>query len=105
MLINRRYLLTGLASLMVGAPAIVRASSLMPIRAVDWTPLALPANEIWERGERPMAGWVERVGYQMMDHVLKTGWTPERAASFYGGISETKMRSMVAHARRRGFLK
>ena len=51
------------------------------------------------------AGWVERVAYQMMDHVLKTGWTLERAASFYGGISETKMRSMVAYARRHGFLK
>jgi hypothetical protein len=38
-------------------------------------------------------------------HVLKTGWTPERAAPFYGGISEIKMRSMVAYARRQGFLK
>jgi hypothetical protein len=93
-----------LASLMVGAPVIVRASSLMPIRVVDWTPLALPCNEIWERGERPLAGWAERVGYQMMDHVLKTGWTPEHATSFYGGISESKMRSMVAYARRLGFL-
>jgi hypothetical protein len=55
--------------------------------------------------EKPYAGWVERVGYQMMDHVLKTGWTPERATSFYGGISESKMRSMVAHARRQRFLK
>jgi hypothetical protein len=54
---------------------------------------------------KPYAGWVERVGYQMMEHVLKTGWTPERAASFYGGMSETKMRSMVAYARRHGFLK
>ena len=41
----------------------------------------------------------------MMEHVLKTGWTPERAASFYGAISESKMRSMVAYARRHGFLK
>jgi hypothetical protein len=40
-----------------------------------------------------------------MDHVLKTGWTPERAAPFYGGISEIKMRSMVVYARRQGFLK
>ena len=68
----------------------------MPIKVVDWTPLASPVNEIWERGERPSAGWAERVGYQMMEHVLKSGWTPERAASFYGGISESKMRSMVA---------
>jgi hypothetical protein len=37
--------------------------------------------------------------------VLKNGWTPERAGSFYGGISESKMRSMVAYARRHGFLK
>jgi hypothetical protein len=37
--------------------------------------------------------------------VLKTGWTPERAASFYGGMSETKMRSMVAYPRQHGFLR
>jgi hypothetical protein len=73
-------------------------------KRTEGTPLALLANEIWERGERPLAGWVERVSYQMMAHVLKTGWTPERAASFYGGISETKMRSTVAYARRHGFL-
>jgi hypothetical protein len=103
MLINRHSLLTDLASLMVGA-AIVRALSLMPIKVAHWTPLASPVNEIWERGERPSAGWAERVGYRMMDHVLKTGWTPERAAAFYGGISERKMRSMVAYARRQGFL-
>jgi len=58
-----------------------------------------------ERDERPSAGWVERVAYQAMDHILQTGWTPERAASFYGGISEAKMRSMVAYARRHGFLR
>jgi hypothetical protein len=98
MFINRRSLLT---SLMVGAPAIVRASSLMPIKVVDWTPLALPAHK---RGERPSAGWAQRVAYQMMDHVLKTGWTPERAASLYGGISESKMRGMVAYAQQFGFL-
>jgi hypothetical protein len=103
-LMDRRNFLVAATASLLGAPAIVRASSLMPIRVVDWIPLALPANEMWERGERPHAGWVERVGYQMMDHVLKTGWTPERAASFYGGISEAKMRSMVAYARRHGFL-
>jgi hypothetical protein len=43
--------------------------------------LVLPVSE------KPYAGWVERVAYQMMDHVLKTGWTPERAAPFYDGIS------------------
>jgi hypothetical protein len=39
-----------------------------------------------------------------MDYVLKTGWSPERASRFYGGISESKMRSMVAYARLHGFL-
>jgi len=26
----------------------------------------------------------------MMDHVLKTGWTPERAASFCASIGQTR---------------
>jgi hypothetical protein len=59
----------------------------------------------FETCERASAGWAERVAYQMMDQILRTGWTPERAASFYGGISESKMRSMVAYARRHGFLR
>jgi hypothetical protein len=61
---RRNYLVAAMASLLC-TPAIVRASSLMPNKAVDWTPLASPVNEIWERGERPSAGWAERVGHQM----------------------------------------
>jgi hypothetical protein len=61
---------------------VVRASSLMPVKVVDWTPLAPYINECHG------AGFVERLAYQMMGHVLKTGWTPERAARFYGSISE-----------------
>jgi hypothetical protein len=56
-------------------------------------------------GQRHYAGWIERLAYRWMDDVLKTGWTPEKAAPFYGGISEEKMRSMVDYARRNGFLK
>ena len=96
---HRRDLLIGVTASLLCAPAIGRASSLMLVKIVEWTPLALPVSE------KPYAGWVERVAYQMMDHVLKTGWTPERAAPFYGGVSEIKMRSMVAYARRQGFLK
>jgi hypothetical protein len=103
-LMDRRNFLVAATASLLCAPAIVRASSLMPIKVVGWTPLTLPSKEIWERGERPLAGWAERVGYQMMEHVLKTGWTPERAASFYGGVPERKMRSMVAYARQHGFL-
>jgi hypothetical protein len=98
MLIKRRALLTGLVSLIVGAPAFVRASSLMQVKVVEWTPLAPPANE------KHYAGWIDRLAYKM-DDVLKAGWAPERAAPFYGGISERKMLSMVAYARRQNFLK
>ena len=37
MLINRRALLTGLGSLIVGAPDIVRVSNLMPLKVLEWT--------------------------------------------------------------------
>jgi hypothetical protein len=56
-------------------------------------------------GERPRAGFVERLAYHHMDLVLKAGWTAERAKHFYGGMSEEKMRSIVARARRKGFVK
>jgi hypothetical protein len=95
---SRRLLLMGLGSLIVSAPAIVRASSLMSVKLVDWTPLCCAYGPHY-------AGWVERLGYQCMDNILKTGYTPERAASFYGGMSEEKMRSAVAYARLHGFLK
>ena len=45
MLIKRLALLTGIGcALIVSAPAIVRASSLMPVKLMEWTPLA-PVNE------------------------------------------------------------
>jgi hypothetical protein len=75
---RRDFLVAAMASLLC-APAIVRASSLMPIKVVDWTPVPVPANEICEGGERISAGWAERVGQN-------------------AGV-------MVAYARRNGFLK
>ena len=71
-LMDRRNFLVAATASLLCAPAIVRASSLMPIKMADWTPVPVPANEICEGGERISAGWAERVGYQMMDHVLKT---------------------------------
>ena len=97
--IERRALLAGLGSLIFAAPAIVRASSLMQVKVVEWVPLALPV------GEKPHAGWIERLAFKAMDNVLKAGWTPERATPFYGGLSEGEMRSAVAYARQHGFLK
>ena len=90
-LMDRRNFLVAATASLICAPAIVRASSLMPIRAIVWTPL--PANGTCKDDERHSAGWAERLSYHMMDHVLEAGWTPERAASFYGGITESKMRS------------
>jgi hypothetical protein len=66
---------------MIGAPAIVRASSLMPVEVVDWTSLAPSANE------QHYAGWIDRLAYKMADNVLKTGWSPERGSQFYGGMT------------------
>ena len=87
-MITRRAIIAGLA-----APAIVRASSLMPIRGLL---LAVP-------DDRPRAGFVERLCFHWMDQVLKTGWTPEAARPF-GGMSEQRMRRAVAYAWRHGFL-
>jgi hypothetical protein len=69
------------------------------------TSASKPSESTETPTEKPHAGIVERLAYQLMDQVLKTGWTPAKAKPFYGGISEEKMRSMVAYARRYGFLK
>ena len=88
---NRRNFLVAATASLLCAPAIVRASSLMPIKGGGLDTACVHMN----MANVPSAGWAERVGYHMMDHVLKTGWTPERAASFYGCMSESKMRSMA----------
>lgn len=105
MIPQRRAVLTGLGSLIISAPAIVRASSLMPVKVMELTTVALGSDEINSYGERPWAGFIERLGYHAMENVLKVGWTPERAKLFYGGISESTMRGKVAYAKRYGFLK
>src|SRR5262245_51530348 len=56
-LMDRRNFLVAATGSLLCAPAIVRASSLMPIKVVRRTPLASPVNEILECGERPSAGW------------------------------------------------
>jgi hypothetical protein len=50
---DRRNFLVAATASQLCAPAIVRASSLMPVKVVDWTPLALPAHE---HGERSFGG-------------------------------------------------
>ena len=88
--ITRRTVAVGMG-LLIGAPAIVRSASLMPLRGI-----VLP-------NERPHAGFVDRLRYHLMDRVLTAGWTPEAARPF-GGMGEAEMRRAVARARRDGFL-
>jgi len=90
MLTRRRVFVGGVAS-MICAPAIVRAESLMPIRA-----LIVPM-------QRVHAGFVERLRFHWMERALKNGWTNERARTF-GGISENEARRQVTYARMHGLL-
>ena len=90
MLTRRRIFIGGLASV-ICAPAIVRAESLMPIRA-----LIIPMQPVH-------AGFVERLRFHWMEQALKKEWTTERALTF-GGISENEARRQVNYARMHGFL-
>jgi hypothetical protein len=74
MFTRRRIFVGGVASV-ICAPAIVRAESLMPIRA-----LIVPMQPVH-------AGFIERLRFHWMEQALKNGWTTERARTF-GGISE-----------------
>src|SRR4051794_19534857 len=72
MLTRRRIFIGGIASV-ICAPAIVRAESLMPIRA-----LIVPMQPIH-------AGFIERLRFHCMEQLLKNGWTTDahgRSAAF-----------------------
>jgi hypothetical protein len=90
MLTRRRIFVGGVASV-ICAPAIVRAESLMPIRA-----LIVPMQPVH-------VGFVERLRFHCMEQLLKSGWTTERARTF-GGISENEARRQVTYARMHGLL-
>jgi hypothetical protein len=90
MLTRRRIFVGGVASV-ICAPAIVRAESLMSIRA-----LIVPMQPV-------RAGFIERLRFHCMEHVLKNRWTTERARTF-GGISENEARRQVVYARMYGLL-
>jgi hypothetical protein len=84
------HLIGGVASV-ICAPAIVRAESLMPTRA-----LIVPMQPV-------RAGFLERLRFHSMEQLLKNGWTTERARTF-GGISENEARRQVTYARMHGLL-
>jgi hypothetical protein len=90
MLTRRRFFVAGVASL-ICAPAIVRAESLMQIRA-----LIVPMQPLH-------AGFVERLRFHWLELALKKEWTDEAALTF-GGISENEARRQITYARMHGFL-
>ena len=90
MLTRRRIFVGGVASL-ICAPAIVRAESLMPIRA-----LIVPIQPVYW-------GFIDRLRFHLMERALNNGWTTERALTF-GGISENEARRQVTYARMHGLL-
>jgi hypothetical protein len=94
--LTRRSIFVGAAVSLLYAPAIVRATSLMPVHGV-----ILPT-------ERPLpfgcqyAGFCERLMYQNLDDNLRAG----RMGTVLNGkmIPETDARRVVAYARAQGWL-
>jgi hypothetical protein len=89
-LITRRSIFIGAAASLICAPAIVRVTSLMPVRRL-----------IPPFGPR-YAGFVERLMYQSLDSNLRAG----RMSTTLNGkiIPEADARRMVAHAQDYGLL-
>jgi len=87
---TRRSLLIGAAASLICAPAIVRATSLMPVRN-------LPLQR-WS----PLGEFYRDCFYHSLDHGLRTG---QMMASINGKIvSVTEARRMVTYARANGWL-
>ena len=101
-MLSRRTFIAQAVVTLVCAPAIVRASSLMPLRGLKLQS-ALPPGLCCKLGPH-YAGFFERLGYNCMVTILRTGYTPERASMLYGGMTEEQIRRSVAFARRHGWL-
>ena len=89
-LITRRSIFIGAAASLICAPAIVRATSLMPVRR-----LRGPIGPQY-------AGFCERLMYQSLESNLRAG----RMSTVVNGkiIPEAQARRMVAYARAQGWL-
>ena len=89
-LITRRSIFIGAAASLICAPAIVRATSLMPVRR-----LRGPIGPQY-------AGFCERLMYQSLESNLRA----DRMSTVLNGkiIPEAEARRMVAYARAQGWL-
>ena len=98
-LITRRSILIGAAATLICIPAVVRATSLMPVRK-----LILPFDR--SRFPEPQyAGFVDRLKYAYLERALRRGWDEDqRRGSAVPGLSAAQARNQVAYARAFGFL-
>lgn len=88
---TRRGLFTGVAASLISAPAIVPASSLMPVHSLIL------------RAERPYAGFAKRLFYHSLWCALQSGQATTLLTNRQ--ISESEAHRMVAHARAQGWLR
>ena len=95
-LITRRSIFIGAAASLICAPAIVRATSLMPVRT-----LMLPIERPLPIGPQ-YAGFCERLMYQSLDSNLRA----DEMSTVLNGkiIPEDNAHRMVAYARVQGWL-
>jgi hypothetical protein len=91
-LITRRSMFIGAAVSLLCAPAIVRATNLMPVRRLPF-PFGLQ-----------MGGFIERLRFQFLEGALRSGWVATWHGPVVGGISEAQARRAVAYAQAHGFL-
>jgi hypothetical protein len=96
---TRRSVIIGAAASLVCTPAIVRASSLMPVRGV---PLQILTPEL--KTPRTLGEWYQLFFYNNLENALKAG----RAMTFVqidgNAISVAEGHRIVAAARAQGWL-
>jgi hypothetical protein len=101
--LSRRDLVVGTTASLICAPAVVRAASLMRVRGV-----LMPLGRLyWELDHPgtpyPQYGFCDRLWVRSCDQDLKAGRT-ESTVLFNGSrVPESKMRRIIAYARRYGF--
>src|SRR5207248_4911236 len=85
--LTRRSIFVGTAASLICRPAIVRATSLMPIRQLIVT--IVPINSEW-----PCLGFVGTWRLHFMRQALRRGWEGRDSQTF-GGTSEAAARRYV----------
>jgi hypothetical protein len=101
LVLPRRKFLIEATSMLLCAPAIVRAASLMPVRG-----LMMPINppEPNPLSIKPQEGFVRCLLFASCDSDLEAGRTKSSFGFNGGRLSEKEMRDFVTYAKKWGFL-